>query len=197
MSASPLGPATPTPRTTRLEHLVPVSTVGRRRGLRGVFGLLRTELSVCGMGVARTGSSLLRGSDCLSNSGSLCPTHGHCTDGETEDKRSQDRPGSQEHMKSPASPLATPSHLSRPGAVPLGSRPHPVGGRAALLGSPPWSQTFTQGSRGVGWCRNSSPSLGPRGCLVPPLSRVAGQLLPLLGLQSPHLSSWAGTSGPV
>lgn len=99
-------------------------------------------------------------------------------------------------IESPASSLATLSHPSRPGAVPPGSRPHPVGGRAALLGSPPWSQTSTQGSRDVGWCRNSS-SPSPRGCLVPPLARVAGQLLPLLGPQSPNLCSWARTRGPA
>ncbi|KAM7336913.1 hypothetical protein ACRRTK_003032 [Alexandromys fortis] len=39
LSASPLSPATPIPRTTRLEHLVPVSTVGKGRGLGVVFGL--------------------------------------------------------------------------------------------------------------------------------------------------------------
>ena len=68
--------------------------------------------------------------------------------------------GGLQEQNSPASPLAAASHLSRPGAVPPGSRPHPVGGSAALLGSPPWSQTFTQGSRSVGWRTNSSPSPG-------------------------------------
>lgn len=36
---------------------------------------------------------------------------------------------------------------------------------------------------GVGWCRRSS--LGSRGCLVPPLARVARQLLSHLGPWSP------------
>lgn len=149
------------------------------------------------LGGGKDGLVTARGHDWPLNPGSPCPTHGHCTDGETEVKGSQDQPGSQEHEESPASPLATPSHLLRPGAVPPGSRPHPVGGRAALLGSPPWSQTFTQGSRGVGWRRNSSPSLGPRGCLVPPLARVTGQPPAPLGPWSPYLCSWARTRSSV
>lgn len=86
---------------------------------------------------------------------------------------------------------ATSFHLSSPGAVPLGSRPHPVGGRAALLGSPPCSQPFTHGSGGVGWCRSPS-SLSPRVCLVPPPARVAGRLLSHSGPWWPHLHRWAG-----
>ena len=58
-----------------------------------MFGPQKTELSVCGVGVAGMGSSLLRASDCPSNSGSLGPTHGHCTNGETEAQRNQDPPG--------------------------------------------------------------------------------------------------------
>ena len=197
MPASPLGPATPTPRTTSLEHLVPVSTVGRGRGLRGVFGLQRTELSVCGVGVAGMGSSLLRASDCPPTRDHWAPPTAIVQMGKLRPRGTRTSQGGlQEQQKSPASPLAAASHLSRPGAVPPGSRPHPVGGRATLLGSPPWSQTFTQGSRSVGWRTNSSPSPGPRGCLVPPLAREPGQLLlPLLGPRSPHLSSWAGTRG--
>lgn len=98
------------PRTTRLEHLVPVSTVGRGRGLRVVFGLPRTELSVCGLGwQGRDGT---QGSDCPLSTASPCLSSSHCTDEETEARRSQDQPGSQDHQESPASFLATPSHLS-------------------------------------------------------------------------------------
>lgn len=49
LPASPLSHATPTPRTTRLEHLVPVSTVGNGRGLGVVFGLPEDRVvCVCG-----------------------------------------------------------------------------------------------------------------------------------------------------
>ena len=159
-----------------------------------MFGLQRTELSVCGVGVAGMGSSLLRASDCPPTRDHWVPPTAIAQMGKLRPRGTRTgRGGLQEQQKSPASPLAAASHLSRPGAVPPGSRPHPVGGRATLLGSPPWSQTFTQGSRSVGWCTNSSPSPGPRGCLVPPLAREPEQLLlPLLGPRSPHLSSWEG-----
>ena len=155
-----------------------------------MFGLPRTELSVCGVGVVRMDW----------DSGAVTvtsPHHGHCTDGETEAQRSQDQPGSQERTVS-CFPLGHSFPSFKAWGYAPGSRPHPVGGIAALLGSPLWSQTFTQGSRAMEWCRNSCPP-GPRVCLVPPLARVAGQLLPLLGggAQCPHLCSWAGTGGPA
>lgn len=141
LPASPLSPATPTPRTTRLEHLVPVSTVGRGRGLRVVFGLLEDRVVCVWCGGSEDGLGL-RGRDCPLNLESHCHTHGHGTGGETEAKRSRDQPGSQEHRESTASPLGTLFHLSRPGVVPLGGGLHPVSGRVALLGNPPRSRTF-------------------------------------------------------
>lgn len=198
MPASPLGPATPTPRTTSLEHLVPVSTVGRGRGLRGVFGPQRTELSVCGVGVAGMGSSLLRASDCPSNSGSLGPTHGHCTDGETEAQRNQDRPGwvarAAELSGLPLGPLL-------PIFQGLGLCLREAGHILLVAEQPCWEVLpgvrLSPKAPGA-WDGAQIPLLlpGPRGCLVPPVAREAGQLLPpLLGPRSPRLSSWAGTGG--
>lgn len=109
LPASPLSPATPTPRTTRLEHLVPVSTAGRGRGLGVVFGLPEDRVVCVWCGASEDGLGL-GGRDCPLNPSSYCPTTDHYAGGETEAWRHRD-----------SFPSGTLSHLSRPWALPPGS----------------------------------------------------------------------------
>lgn len=107
LPASPLSPTTPTPRTTSLEHLVPVSTVGKGRGLGVVFGLPEDRVAcVWWRGWARAQSRHRP-----QNPPPSCLTIIYWLGGETESRRNRGQIGSQEHGEPSVSTIGTVFHF--------------------------------------------------------------------------------------